>query len=116
MSAKTPNPAIETFGLGKRYAKGDKFALRKLNISIMPSEVYGFLGPNGAGKSTTIRLLMNFIQPSEGHAQIHGLNIVDDSVKIKQRVGYLPGEFAYYPNLTGRQFLAYLSDLQPLKR
>lgn len=109
-------PAIETFGLGKRYAKGDKFAVRKLNVTIMPGEVYGFLGPNGAGKSTTIRLLMNFIQPTEGHAQINGLNIVDNPVDIKEKVGYLPGEFAFYPNMTGRQFLEYMSELLPPRR
>ncbi len=109
-------PAIETFGLGKRYAKGDDFALHKLNITIMPGEVYGYLGPNGAGKSTTIRLLMNFIQPTEGHAQIRGLDVVNDSVEIKRSIGYLPGEFAFYPNLTGRQFLTYMADLQPPKR
>jgi len=116
MSATSAKPAIETFGLSKQYAKGDDFALRKLNITIMPGEVYGFLGPNGAGKSTTIRLLMNFIQPTEGHAHIHGLNVVDDSVVIKEKVGYLPGEFAFYPNLTGRQFLEYMSELMPPKR
>jgi len=109
------NPAIETFGLGKRYAKGDSFALSKLNISIMPGEVYGFLGPNGAGKSTTIRLLMNFIQPSEGHAQIMGFDIVKDSVKIKRNIGYLPGEFTFYPSMSGRQFLDYMADLLPAK-
>lgn len=109
-------PAIETFGLSKRYSKGDNFAVRKLNITIMPGEVYGFLGPNGAGKSTTIRLLMNFIQPTEGHAQINGLDIVGDSVEIKEKVGYLPGEFAFYPNMTGRQFLEYMSELLPPRR
>lgn len=109
-------PAIETFGLGKRYAKGDDFAVHKLNITIMPGEIYGFLGPNGAGKSTTIRLLMNFIQPTEGHAQILGLDVVSEGVEIKKSIGYLPGEFAFYPNLSGRQFLSYMADLQPLKR
>ncbi|HEX5447684.1 MAG TPA: ABC transporter ATP-binding protein [Candidatus Saccharimonadales bacterium] len=114
MKAAT-KPAIETFGLGKRYAKGDDFALSKLNITIMPGEIYGYLGPNGAGKSTTIRLLMNFIQPTEGHAQILGLDVVGDSVQIRRNIGYLPGEFAFYPNMSGRQFLAYMADLQPPK-
>lgn len=109
-------PAIETFGLGKRYARGDNFALSQLNITIMPGEVYGFLGPNGAGKSTTIRLLMNFIQPTEGHAQILGKDIVKQSVEIKRSIGYLPGEFAYYPNMSGRQFLDYMAELRPPKR
>jgi ABC-2 type transport system ATP-binding protein len=110
------NPAIETFGLGKRYAKNGDFALHKLNITIMPGEVYGYLGPNGAGKSTTIRTLMNFIQPTEGHAQILGLDIVQESVEIKRNIGYLPGEFAYYPNMSGRQFLGYMGELLPPKR
>lgn len=114
--ATDSKPAIETFGLGKRYNRADDFALRKLNISIMRGEVYGFLGPNGAGKSTTIRLLMNFIQPTEGHARILGMDIVGDSVEIKKSIGYLPGEIALYPNMTGRQFLNYMADLQPPKR
>jgi ABC-2 type transport system ATP-binding protein len=108
-------PTIETFGLSKRYGREGAFALRKLNLTIMPGEVYGFLGPNGAGKSTTIRLLMNFIQPTEGHAQILGLDIINDSVKIKRSIGYLPGEFAFYPTMNGRQFLGYMSDLLPAK-
>lgn len=110
-----PKPAIETIGLSKRYAKGDGFALRKLNITIMPGEVYGYLGPNGAGKSTTIRLLMNFIRPTEGQAQVLGLDTGSDSVEIKKNIGYLPGEFAFYPGMTGRQFLTYMADLQPPK-
>lgn len=114
MSAVTP--AIETISLSKCYTKGDGFALQKLNLTIMPGEIYGYLGPNGAGKSTTIRLLMNFIQPTEGHARILGLNAVGDSVEIKKSVGYLPGEFAFYPDLTGRQFLTYMADLLPYRR
>lgn len=113
--AADSNPAIETFGLGKRYGKNDSFALRKLDLTIMPGEVYGFLGPNGAGKSTTIRLLMNFIQPTEGHACILGQNIVSDSTEIKREIGYLPGEIALYPRMTGRQFLEYMAGLLPLK-
>lgn len=104
-------PAIETFGLGKRYGRKTNFALKNLNLSIMPGEVYGFLGPNGAGKSTTIKLLMNFIQPTEGHAHVMGMDVVEDSVAIKRHAGYLPGEFSYYPSLTGRQFLDYMADL-----
>jgi len=114
--AKEQSAAIETFGLGKRYGRSDEFALHKLNITVMPGEVYGYLGPNGAGKSTTIRLLMNFIQPSEGHAHIMGRDVVSESVAIKSAIGYLPGEFAYYPSMTGRQFLDYMSRLLPPKR
>lgn len=109
-------PAIATFGLGKRYAGSDSFAVRDLNINILPGEVYGFLGPNGAGKSTTIRLLLNFIQPTEGHALIQNKNVVSDSVEIKRTTGYLAGEVTIYPKMTGRQFLDYMMALQPAKR
>lgn len=108
-----PEPAIQTIGLSKRYSSSGSFALKDLNISIMPGEVYGFLGPNGAGKSTTIRLLMNFIQPTEGTATIFGKDIVSDSVAIKQSVGYLAGEVALYPKMTGRELLDYMAALQP---
>lgn len=106
-------PAIITTGLSKRYQGSDTFALHNLDIKIMPGEVYGFLGPNGAGKSTTIRLLLNFIQPTKGSGQILGKDIVSDSTKIMRSVGYLAGDVALYPKMTGRQFLAYMAQLQP---
>ena len=109
-------PAIATFGLGKRYTGSDKYAVKNLNLDIMPGEIYGFLGPNGAGKTTTIRLLMNFIQPTEGHALMMGKNVVSDSVQIKKDVGYLSGEVALYPKMTGSQFLKYMASLQPPKK
>lgn len=109
-------PTISTFGLGKRYAGSDTYAVKNLNLNIMPGEVYGFLGPNGAGKSTTIRLLMNFIQPTDGHAIIKNKNVVSDSVEIKGDIGYLAGEVTIYPKMTGRQFLNYMAALQPPKR
>lgn len=102
-------------GLSKRYAKSDKFALDNLSLEVNPGEVYGFLGPNGAGKSTTIRLLMNFIQPTAGSASILGYDIVKQARLIKKHVGYLSGDFAVYKKMTGKQYLEYLSELQPLK-
>lgn len=102
--------------LSKRYTGSDIYALKNLSLSVAPGEVYGFLGPNGAGKSTTIRLLMNFIQPSSGSASILGEDVVDQSVAIKQSVGYLAGDFAIYPKITGWQYISYLSELQkPVK-
>lgn len=109
-------PAIASFGLSKRYAGSDRYAVRDLNFNIMPGEVYGFLGPNGAGKSTTIRLLMNFIQPTDGHALVINLNVVSQSKELKKSVGYLSGEIALYNKMKGRQFLAYMAELQPPKR
>jgi ABC-2 type transport system ATP-binding protein len=102
--------------LSKRYRSNQAYALKNLSLSVMPGEVYGFLGPNGAGKSTTIRLLMNFIQPSGGSASILGKDIVKESVEVKKTAGYLAGDFAIYPKMTGRQYISYLSELQkPVK-
>lgn len=109
-------PTIATFGLGKRYAGSSNYAVKNLSLNILPGEVYGFLGPNGAGKSTTIRLLMNFIQPTDGHALINNLNVVSESEKLKKAVGYLSGEIALYNKMNGQQFLAYMGQLQPPKR
>ena len=109
------NAAIDCRKLTKRYAHTNFYALKDLTIQVQPSEVYGFLGPNGAGKSTTIRTLLNFIQPSGGQASILGLDIVKDSLAIKQKLGYLAGEVALYEKMSGRQFLDYMAALQPLK-
>lgn len=89
-------------------------ALDKLSIAVAPGEVYGYLGANGAGKSTTIRLLLNFIQPTDGSATILGHDIVRDSLSIRRHVGYLSGDIALYPKVTGRQLLKYLGDLQSM--
>lgn len=98
--------------LTKYYGGEKSAALDGLNLDIKAGEIYGYLGANGAGKSTTIRLLMNFLQPSSGSARIAGLDIVKDSVAIKKHVGYLAGDVALYPKVTGRELFDYLSTLQ----
>lgn len=106
-------PAIAIEGLTKRYGSSERLALNKLSLEVQPGEVYGFLGPNGAGKSTTIRLLLNFIQPTHGGAKILGEDVVQDAVSIKKHLGYVTGDGALYDKLTGREFLSLMSDLQP---
>ncbi|MEO6761603.1 MAG: ABC transporter ATP-binding protein [Candidatus Saccharimonadales bacterium] len=101
--------------LTKRYRGSKSPALDRVSLQVMPGEVYGFLGANGAGKSTAIRTLLNFIQPTGGSATICGLDIVKDSVKVKERVGYLAGEVALYDKMTGKELLDYMSQLQSLK-
>ncbi len=109
-------PVIVADKLSKKYAGSQTYALSGLDLKIMPGEVYGFLGSNGAGKSTTIRTLMNFIQPSGGCAYILGWDVVKDSLKIKKQVGYLAGNVALYPKMTGKEFLRYMAELQPPKQ
>lgn len=109
------NNTIEISRLTKRYPGAKRDALSRVSLKVRKGEVYGFLGPNGAGKSTTIRTLLNFLQPTSGSAKILGMDIVSDSVRIRRHIGYLSGDMAIYPKMTGKQFLKYMSEIQPLK-
>ncbi|MGA2010048.1 MAG: ABC transporter ATP-binding protein [Solirubrobacteraceae bacterium] len=108
--AVTPPPVIATRALSKDYGSGR--GLFELDLEVWPGEVFGFLGPNGAGKSTTMRLLLDLIRPTSGSAQLLGLDSVRDSLEIRRRVGFLPGDLALYPKLTGRAMLDYLAELR----
>lgn len=110
-----PSPSITITKLSKQYPATSVFALKDLSLVVEAGEVYGFLGANGAGKSTTIRLLLNFIQPSSGTATILGQDIVNEYVTVKRHVGYLSGEIALYPKATARQLFKFLTELQPPK-
>ncbi|MDQ2894509.1 MAG: ABC transporter ATP-binding protein [Actinomycetota bacterium] len=103
-------PAIATSRLSKDYGSGR--GLFELDLEVRQGEVFGFLGPNGAGKSTTMRLLMGLIKPTSGSAQILGLEIGHESLAIRRRLGFLPGDLALYPKLTGRVNLDYLAELR----
>jgi ABC-2 type transport system ATP-binding protein len=105
--------AIELTKLTKRYHRAKTDSLHEVSLHVASGEVYGFLGANGAGKTTTIRTLMGFIYPTAGSATILGKDVVRDAVEIKRHVGYLAGEAAFYPKMTGRQFLNYLRALYP---
>ena len=103
--------SIDIRALSKTYAGSKAPALDKLTLRVEAGEVYGFLGANGAGKSTTIRLLMNFIQPTGGTATILGRDTVRDSVAVKKHLGYLSGELALWPKVTGNEIFSYLEKL-----
>ncbi len=102
--------AIETSGLTKYY--GSSPGIIDLDLSVAEGEVFGFIGPNGAGKSTTIRTLLNFLFPTEGTGTILGLDIIKDSLEIRRRVGYLPGDLSMYDSMTAREFLIYFANLR----
>jgi ABC-2 type transport system ATP-binding protein len=104
------HPAIRTEGLSKDYGSGH--GLFDLDLEVERGEVFGFLGPNGAGKSTTMRLLLDLIKPTAGSASVLGLDTRDDSLEVHGRVGFLPGDFALYPKLTGAEVLDYLAELR----
>ena len=101
--------AIETRQLSKRY--GRVAALDGLSLRVDDGEVFGFLGPNGAGKTTTIRLLLGLIRPDGGDATILGRRVTAGEIRWRADVGYLPGELALWPTVSGAQTLAFLEGL-----
>ena len=101
---------IEVERLTKSY--GSKRGIADVSFEVEQGEVFGFLGPNGAGKTTTIRLLMALLRADDGSARIAGLDCWKQSLDIKRLVGYMPGEPALDPNLTGGQILEYFGHLR----
>ena len=99
------NAVIETRQLTKRY--GSARGIDDVDLRVEAGEVFGFLGPNGAGKSTTIRTLLDFQRPTSGSASLLGLDSRCDSVAIRARVGYLPGDLKLFDRMTGTQHLAW---------
>ena len=106
----TNGPAILTEGLTKHY--GDTRALIDLDLAVETGEVFGFLGPNGAGKTTMIRTILDLIRPTEGRATLLGKDSHEYSVELRNHLGYVPGDLALYPNLTGRETLTYFANLR----
>ncbi|MEV6562084.1 ABC transporter ATP-binding protein [Nocardia sp. NPDC051756] len=101
---------ISTNGLTKVY--GRKPALADLDLEVPAGVVFGYLGPNGAGKTTTIRLLVGLMRPTRGSATIGGADNVRARSEAQRHIGYLPGEFVGYPDLTAEQYLSYLAHLR----
>ena len=101
---------IEAERLTKSY--GGKLGIAEVSFQVEEGEVFGFLGPNGAGKTTTIRVLMALLRADAGTARIAGLDCWKQSLEIKRLIGYMPGEPALDPNLTGGQILEYFAHLR----
>src|SRR5579872_5312076 len=89
-------------------------ALDKISFDVKKGEVVGFLGPNGAGKSTTMRILTCFIAPSAGTARIKGHDVFDDSLEVRQSLGYLPQRAPLYLEMSVLEYLRFCADLRHL--
>ena len=104
---------IETRGLTRSF--GGRRGIVDVDLSVDRGEVFGFLGPNGAGKSTTIRILMGLYRPTSGTACVFGLDAGRNGVAIRARTGYLPGDLALYPRMTGHELLERFGHLRGLR-
>ena len=105
--------AIEVNNLSKSYGKVQ--ALDGVSFAVHRGELFGLIGPDGAGKSTLFRLLTTLLSPDSGDAKVDGLDIVGDYHAIRSRVGYMPGRFSLYPDLSVEENLGFFAALFGVK-
>lgn len=101
---------IQVRDLSKVYSNGK--GVFDLDFKVSEGEVFGFLGPNGAGKTTTIRMLLGFTNPTKGKSSINGLDARRKTQEIQKFLGYVPGEIAFFDNMTGTEFLDFMKRMR----
>ena len=101
--------AIATFDLSRRF--DEITAVDKLNLKIRKGELFGLVGPDGAGKTTMLRLLSGILEPTSGTAKVSGFDIIQESEKLKEHIGYMPQRFGLYEDLTVEENLDFFSDI-----
>lgn len=92
--------------ISKRYGKVE--ALRGVSFAVKPGELFGLIGPDGAGKSTLFCILTTLLLADEGTATVGGADVVKDYKEIRRKVGYMPGRFSLYQDLTVEENLNFL--------
>jgi gliding motility-associated transport system ATP-binding protein len=105
---------IEVEHLTKRY--GPVTAVDDISFSVQRGEILGFLGPNGAGKTTTMRVLTGYMPPTDGRAVVAGYDVFEQPIEAKRRTGYLPETPPLYPDMTVRDYLAFVSRIKGVPR
>jgi ABC-type multidrug transport system ATPase subunit len=101
--------AVEVRGLVRRF--GDDAALRDVSFDVAPGELYGIIGPDGSGKTTLFRILVTLLLPDTGTARVLGRDVVTDLWELRTRIGYMPGRFSLYPDLTVLENLSFFAAL-----
>ena len=104
---------ISVENLTKLY--GTRHAVDRINFHADRGEIVGFLGPNGAGKTTTMRILSGFMPPTSGSASIGGFDVVEQSLEVRKRVGYLPETVPLYTDMTVYEYLEYMGKLHKVE-
>src|SRR5574339_320112 len=103
---------IQVDGLVKDY--GARRAIDNLTFDANQGEIVGFLGPNGAGKTTTMRILTGYMPPTEGTATVAGYDVVEESLEVRKRVGYLPETVPVYNDMTAVDYLIFMAELRKI--
>jgi ABC-2 type transport system ATP-binding protein len=103
-------PLIEVSNLTKYY--GTKIALDKISFKVNKGEILGFLGPNGAGKSTAMKIITCFLSPTEGTVKVDGLDVVEQSLDVRKRIGYLPETPPLYMDMTVKTYLEFAAKIK----
>ena len=101
---------IQVERLTKDY--GVRLAIDGLTFHAEKGEILGFLGPNGAGKTTTMRILSGFMPPTSGKAAIAGFDVIEQSLEVRKRIGYLPETVPLYQDMTVFEYLKFMADLR----
>jgi ABC-2 type transport system ATP-binding protein len=106
------SPVVSTEHLTKRY--GRRLAVDDVSLTVERGEVMGLLGPNGSGKTTFLRVLAGYLHPTSGTARIADLDVVEESLRARQRVGYVPEDTPLYPGMDVAEFLTFMGRLKGL--
>ena len=101
---------IEVRGLTKTY--GTERAVDNISFEVKQGEVLGFLGPNGAGKSTTMKIITCFLPPTEGTVLVDNMNVTEDSVEVRKRIGYLPESTPLYQDMATYEYLSFVASMR----
>ena len=101
---------IEVRELSKHY--GDVVAVENVSFSVDKGVILGFLGPNGAGKTTTMRMLTCYLPPSQGEAKVAGFDVVEESIEVRKRIGYLPEQPPLYHDMTVNAYLRFVAKIK----
>ena len=105
---------IEVQNLTKYY--GTKMAVENITFTVEKGDVLGFLGPNGAGKSTTMKIISGYLSPTEGTVKIDGLDIIENSLDVRKRIGYLPEHPPLYLEMSVKDYLAFAAKIKGVER
>jgi len=101
--------SIEVKNLLKVY--GEQKAVNNISFKVNKGEIVGFLGPNGAGKSTTMKIITGYLEQSSGEAYVCGINVTNDPLETKKKIGYLPELNALYYDMYVREYLAFVAEV-----